>query len=326
MPLGSPGLEIIESTYTDVLVDGSLPIAVYAGNFSKGPMETFKPIDSVESFVEIFGLPNNINYNDWYQVYNYLQYDNGAIYVNRIGGTDVKPDSLSYTFMIPKPDDRLWSIRVNQQDYKLDAYDIVDRFNTMYPHSIVEFEVHDVGTYLLFINKSKTLELNIEIYTEDNDFTQNQYFCGVDYNEQSISFKLAKNTTALRWITALWLKPNEQISASGKYSLGVEVNGIEVDQRIFDDVYGAYPNGFDSSLTYHEAFEMLIERIGLVKNKDYYYDGDTIKAYHPNTPNTKQSYKTVRFFPKQVYQRHDIYHKLFWNKNSTQFVTRVIKV
>lgn len=329
MSLGSPGLEIIETDFLVPLVDASLPIAAYAGNFSKGPMNIHKPIGTVEDFIEVFGLPNDANYNDWFQVYNYLQYDNGAIYVNRIGGTDEKPDVSSFTFMIPKPNPAYtWSLKVNQQDYDIESNDIVSGMNTLYPHTISEFRVCSIGNFLLFINKSKSFELDVEVYTNQNVFNQNSYFCGVEYTPTSAKFKLAKYRTNYRWITWLWLYANKNLPVQRKCSIGVEVNGVEVDQHIFDEIYDnpVYQNGFPITMTYREVFDVLMEKIGVVKNHDYYYDLDVLKTYYPNSAGTEPSYKTIRFFPKGVHQRFDMYYTMFWNKRGTELITRSAKV
>lgn len=61
--------------------------AAFAGNFSKGPVGYALAITDVKELETHFGLPNNRNYNDWFQVYNFLQYHPG-IFVSRAANLD----------------------------------------------------------------------------------------------------------------------------------------------------------------------------------------------------------------------------------------------
>ena len=72
----SPGVEIKEIDLSLRVDQVSNSIACYGGIFSKGPVDTKMLITGVENYISIFGLPNNDNFNQWYQVYNYLQYAN----------------------------------------------------------------------------------------------------------------------------------------------------------------------------------------------------------------------------------------------------------
>lgn len=51
-------------------------IAVFAGRFSQGPVNKFQIITNTDDLITYYGKPNNENYNDWYQCYNFLQYSN----------------------------------------------------------------------------------------------------------------------------------------------------------------------------------------------------------------------------------------------------------
>ena len=64
--------------------------AAFAGNFQKGPVGVAVPITSLQEFIETFGYPNDITYNDWYQVANFLEYYPGIL-VTRI-------ENLNHTF------------------------------------------------------------------------------------------------------------------------------------------------------------------------------------------------------------------------------------
>ena len=86
----SPGVEVQEIDVSQVISSLSdITIACYVGNFSKGPIDSYIVISDITDFISVYGYPNFINYNDWYQVYNYLSYGSGIIAICRIGGTDI---------------------------------------------------------------------------------------------------------------------------------------------------------------------------------------------------------------------------------------------
>ena len=61
-------------------------IAAYVGYFEKGPINQPVLITDLLQFKSIFGRGIDLYHNDWYQVYNYLQYSS-AIWVCRSAGT-----------------------------------------------------------------------------------------------------------------------------------------------------------------------------------------------------------------------------------------------
>lgn len=70
----SPGVYISETDASGIATNSSQTTAVFAGNFTKGPLEEYTQITSVDGLIEYYGKPTDDNYNDWYQAYNYLQY------------------------------------------------------------------------------------------------------------------------------------------------------------------------------------------------------------------------------------------------------------
>jgi hypothetical protein len=60
-------------------------VACFAGYFEKGPIDEPIFITDINQFKFIFGRGIDLHHNDWYQVYNYLQYANG-IWVTRTSG------------------------------------------------------------------------------------------------------------------------------------------------------------------------------------------------------------------------------------------------
>jgi hypothetical protein len=84
MALLSPGIEVIERDASLVVPIAGSSFAVYCGVFPKGPCDVPVLITSVQDLIDTFGKPTNTNYNDWYQVFSFLQYSN-TIYVSRVG-------------------------------------------------------------------------------------------------------------------------------------------------------------------------------------------------------------------------------------------------
>lgn len=82
MAMLSPGVEVREVDLSLAPSVAGSSFAIFCGDFEKGPAESIVLITSVQQFIDVFGKPNNQNYNHWYQVYNFLQYSN-TIYVSR---------------------------------------------------------------------------------------------------------------------------------------------------------------------------------------------------------------------------------------------------
>lgn len=72
----SPGVFITEIDASAIVPTVSNSIAVFAGRFSQGPVNKFQIITNTDDLITYYGKPNNENYNDWYQCYNFLQYSN----------------------------------------------------------------------------------------------------------------------------------------------------------------------------------------------------------------------------------------------------------
>ena len=72
----SPGVYVTEVDASEIVPTVSSTTTVFGGDFTKGPVEKYTEITSVDDLIEFYGLPTNGNYNDWYQCYNYLQYGN----------------------------------------------------------------------------------------------------------------------------------------------------------------------------------------------------------------------------------------------------------
>jgi hypothetical protein len=82
----SPGVEVREIDLSLRVDQVSNSIACFGGIFEKGPVDDKLLITSVEDFISFYGYPSNDNFNQWFQVYNFLQYAN-KIWVARAFNT-----------------------------------------------------------------------------------------------------------------------------------------------------------------------------------------------------------------------------------------------
>lgn len=94
MSLLSPGVQVTEIDASTIAPTVSTSVGVFCGNFDKGPVGTYLLISNTDELEEFYGLPNNSNYNSWYQAYNFLQYGN-FLYVARATNTAGTSTELS---------------------------------------------------------------------------------------------------------------------------------------------------------------------------------------------------------------------------------------
>lgn len=88
-------------------------VACFAGYFEKGPINEPQFITDINQFKFIFGRGIDLHHNDWYQVYNYLQYANG-LWVTRTSG------NRNYN---ATNEERLY---INNSDEFKEQYDYID--------------------------------------------------------------------------------------------------------------------------------------------------------------------------------------------------------
>lgn len=72
----SPGVSVTEVDASTIVPTLGSSVCVFAGNFKKGDVNAYNLITSVDELIQTHGLPDDDNYNDWYQVYNFLRYSN----------------------------------------------------------------------------------------------------------------------------------------------------------------------------------------------------------------------------------------------------------
>ncbi|WXB47900.1 tail sheath [Vibrio phage VB_VaC_TDDLMA] len=116
----SPGVFVTEIDASQIAPTVSNSIGVFAGNFDKGPVEDYTLITNVDELINFYGLPSDVNYNDWYQAYNFLQYAN-KLYLARaantggsatpiVGETLIAPITANSTDTVSVSDDANFSV------------------------------------------------------------------------------------------------------------------------------------------------------------------------------------------------------------------------
>lgn len=82
----SPAVTVQEASTQHYIPNVTNETACFVGHFERGPVNVPVYITNINDFKFIFGRAVGDHYNDWYQVYNYLQYCSG-VWVARSVGT-----------------------------------------------------------------------------------------------------------------------------------------------------------------------------------------------------------------------------------------------
>ena len=93
----SPGVSVTTQDLSQVTTASGDSSACFCGDFTKGPVNVPTLITSVAELKETFGGPTKANFNQWYQVFNFLQYS-GEIYVVRAADLNGTPKETSVTY------------------------------------------------------------------------------------------------------------------------------------------------------------------------------------------------------------------------------------
>ena len=94
----SPGVQSQEVDLTNVVPASATSIGAVAGAFAKGPMNQVTTIESEKQLIEIFGNPNNSNFETWFTAANFLQYGNNLKVVRAETGARTATSSVNNIF------------------------------------------------------------------------------------------------------------------------------------------------------------------------------------------------------------------------------------
>jgi len=97
----SPGVLVQERDLTNIVPAVSTSVGAFAGQFLQGPLEEVVTISSEKELVQIFGKPNNDNFEGWFSAANFLQYSQ-ALRVVRATQTSLLNATTSGTGLLIK--------------------------------------------------------------------------------------------------------------------------------------------------------------------------------------------------------------------------------
>lgn len=97
MALLSPGVEIKEIDASTIVPTISDSVGLFCGEFVKGPINDRILITNPDDLIDIFGEPTDDNYNQFYQAWNFLQYQNTLFIVRVQNETKQKSQVLNCT-------------------------------------------------------------------------------------------------------------------------------------------------------------------------------------------------------------------------------------
>lgn len=81
----SPGVAVSEIDQSAVITSAQSSVGAYVGYFSWGPANTPISIGQPSQLVQMFGRPNNSNFQHFFTVYNFLSYPSSALVIRAIG-------------------------------------------------------------------------------------------------------------------------------------------------------------------------------------------------------------------------------------------------
>ena len=93
----SPGVVVLERDLTNTINATIDNVAAIVGAFEKGPVEEVVTVSSERELLDIFGKPNDYNYEYWFSIAQFLLYG-GSVKVVRADNTSLKNSIDAVTF------------------------------------------------------------------------------------------------------------------------------------------------------------------------------------------------------------------------------------
>jgi len=94
MSLLSPGVQVQEIDLSQIAPTVSNSIAVFSGDFIRGPVGQYLSVSSESDLVSLYGEPNKLNFNDWYQAKTFLDYGD-KLFISRASNTNGSYEKIS---------------------------------------------------------------------------------------------------------------------------------------------------------------------------------------------------------------------------------------
>lgn len=121
--MNTPAVIITESDKSNITIsENSKNITFFAGYFHRGEINRPTYFNSVVDFKHYYGIFNESNINDWYQVYNYFQYSNNIIVTRCV---DESKDLFNSSASLPNSTPPITILNKEDFDYKDEFEDIL---------------------------------------------------------------------------------------------------------------------------------------------------------------------------------------------------------
>lgn len=117
-----PEIKVTTEDSTTIVSQNQTYNAFYAGYFERGPVNTLTQISSIYDFKITFGKPTSLNFNEWFQIYNYFLYNNNCIYIVRASSETSKCASSDIGISAKYPGEYGNSIAVKRDGSNLKVY------------------------------------------------------------------------------------------------------------------------------------------------------------------------------------------------------------
>ena len=88
----SPGVYIEEIDASHIVPNVSNNVAFFAGNFNRGPVDQPYVVTTLGELEDVYGLPTDKNYNEWFQCAKYLDYANQLVISRGFEDWDMSKD------------------------------------------------------------------------------------------------------------------------------------------------------------------------------------------------------------------------------------------
>jgi hypothetical protein len=153
MALASPGVQIKEVDLTATVQVADQNIGVVAIDAEKGPTDTVTYISSEKELVEIFGLPNDYNFESWFAANTVIQYGGVVAVIRPTGGNvalglnnaNIRKDGTVRTNLLIKNKDQFQTLEEGQKQF-LFAARTAGKFNNGIKVAVIDHGADQIIT------------------------------------------------------------------------------------------------------------------------------------------------------------------------------------
>jgi hypothetical protein len=311
----SPGVYTTEVDASTIAPSVSNSVGVFAGNFSQGPVEDYILITTVDELISFYGLPDDENYNDWYQAYNFLQYGN-ALYVARAANVDgtataISGETLSdaivadTTDIVSISDATLFTVgnyvtfAENKEFYKVKEVDDSIGTENITVDRLIEdaFEIGDViNDYIVSLNG--VAEAISECGAEVTEFDYVNDYISInnedDFESKETSIAMTGDDAKVKFIarnSGSWSQ-NIEVAIATPSAFTTEVASEAFDGIALNDLFEFFPTGTEVGVIVR--YNDIIQEIFTVDFNSAAKDNNNKSTYIESVINNQSNYLFVK--------------------------------